>query len=66
MITEIMLVELTLIAFLTGMLAGCVGTVVAFSIKNRIETLERKLHEQSAVNTDLDAANVILNSKEKK
>lgn len=66
MITEIMLVELTIIAFLTGMLAGCVGTVLAFSIKNRIDALERKVHEQAMMERDFSAAHDILHSKESK
>jgi uncharacterized membrane-anchored protein YhcB (DUF1043 family) len=64
MITEFMVWELTLISFLTGMLVGIVGTVLAVKVMTRYNILEKKAQDYDALEKDFQAAQKLLNKKE--
>lgn len=53
MIDEFMLWELTIIAMLTGMLIGIVGTLLAMKVIARIAALEEKANKYDAIEKDL-------------
>jgi hypothetical protein len=64
MITEFMIWELTLISFLTGMLVGIVGTVLAVKVITTYNILEKKAKDYDVLEKDFQAAQKLLDKKE--
>jgi len=59
-----MMWEITIISLLVGMLIGIVGTILAVKVKDRIDALEKKTHETTAIEKDLAAVQKMLEKQE--
>jgi uncharacterized membrane-anchored protein YhcB (DUF1043 family) len=66
MIDEFMLWELTMIAMLTGMLIGIVGTLLAMKVIARINALEEKANKYDAIEKNLAEQTMPHTTEEKK